>query len=448
MTKKIIAYVLAGCMMLALAACAGGTGSQPAPSPTGEAPPAPPAETRSARDQIYEIMERDPVRFSGIPPRELADRSHIPKAAEQDLRGNLSIGMCMAYLGAAFFHTMHDTFRELVEAEGHSLQLQISERNIEVAGQQVDAYISQGVDFIFMHGPAQSYTPNYRRAAEAGIPVVATSNQIAEADGNQITLFISNSYAAGFNVGEYTARQLYEPGKEYPVAFVLNQVGTGDTETRGNAFTAGFLYGLAELDGNPYPSVWEAMLEAYSLWDEFMSRGRLHSPEHRINYLGYGQGETPDAPGGLKAANDLITAHGQTMEILFIESCDMYRGGADVVLRQHNIVPGQDVQLVSGGNATRVSMEALMAGEYLAIGYNSSSMIALGAMAVLNGIFVEGDPRMNNLVANTYLPGPVVHIDNVHEFYDPNLELAKPFPVELITVTEYNAAMSDTAPPF
>ena len=452
MLRKIIGLVLACSMLLViLAAC---TPSQPATPPAtdggGETAP---AEELTSRERVYQIIERDPIRFSGIPPDYINDRSHINKAVVgQEPRENLRIGMTMSYLGAPFFRVMESNLRELFEADGHEFTVQISDRNLEVAGQQIDAFIAQQKDLIIVHSPAQSHTANYRRIAEAGIPVLATSNQLADEMGSQATLFISNSYAAGFNTGVYTARNVFDPAnpdRVFNIAVVLNQVGSADSETRGNAFTAGFLYGKAYMEGNQYDSIWDAMLDAYALWDEFMRRGTHRSDEFGINFMGFGQGETPDPPGGQRAANDLITAHGRDMDILLIETCGMFHGGVDVVLHQHSIIPGQDVIVVGTADASRLGMQSIKSGEILALGYNSSAMIAMGAQQFTRGVFRDNDQdRMNNLIPNTIMPGPVVTRSNVDDFYDPESELARPFPVTLMTVTEYNAAVDPQAPPF
>ncbi|MCL2365724.1 MAG: substrate-binding domain-containing protein [Oscillospiraceae bacterium] len=454
MLKKIISCALIACLVLGLlAACAGQPATPPADSGTDTPGDVNGNDEMTARDRVYALMERDPIRFAGIPPQRLADRAHIDKGVmNQEPRDSLRIGMSLGYIGAPFFIVMEAELRRMLEEAGHELVLQVYDRDLEVAGQQVDAFISLEMDAIFLHGNALALAAAYRRSAEAGIPLIATSNMSADEMGFQTTNVLSNSYASGFNTGAYTARRVFDPAnpdRVFNIAWIINMVGSDSSETRGKAFTAGFLYAMHYMEGNPYPSIWYAMLDAYDLWDAFMRAGSLNAPEWRLNFLGFGQAETPDAPGGMRAANDLIVAHGQNMDILWLDACAMFIGGAEVVLMQHNLVPGQDFYMVAAADATRATMELLKEGKFLALGYNSSAITAMVAMQVIEGIFKDGDlDRMNNLVANFLTPGPVVTMGNVDDFFDPDSYLARPFPITLITVSEYNAAVDPHAPPF
>jgi len=451
--KKLFAILLVLAMMFGVISCGGGTpASSPPPSASsGSAAPeasASPPPAKSSRDLVYEIIEKDPLGLNGIPPNRLEDRSHVNKGLPVEKKGNLTIGMSVASVGSAFFTTMLNTLEEELNKLGHTFIFQVSDRNIELQIQQVDAFISQGVDLIIFNGAAQAHTATFKKSADAGIPILVTSNQAAEWDGCHITDILAGSYEAGWRSGEYTGRHMYEKDTVYKIGFILNSIGSADTESRANGFISGFQYALRELDGNPYASKWDAIYEGYHVWREFMDNGKLLKADARINLVGYGNGETPDAPGGQKAANDLVAGN-RDMDLLFIETDNMW-AGVEVVLRQNSLKPGEDLIISCAADATKVGLEAIMNGEILAISNNSSAMNAMGMVEIIRGLFEEGysNRDYNNLVANTYTPTVCITKENVEQFYDPDQDLARGIPYDFKTVPEHNANLSDTSDPF
>ena len=426
-------------LLLTLAGCGGG-GSGGGGTAT--------EDNRPARDKVYDIIEAYPIAFSGIPPKELADRTDVAKGLPVEKKTSVRVAMSSGTMGSPFFTTMQQGVASLAAEYGYDFDLQISDFNTEVGLQQLDAFITQGVDIILANVDVQAAAPTFKRAADAGIPVIATSNQPVTSDTNVITCILSGSYKSGWYVGEYTARKLYEPGMVFNVGFVLIQLGSGDTESRSNGFISGFLYAAREIDGKPYPSKWEAMFDGYDVWRRFADSGKLSEPDLGLELMGYGQtpNANPDAPGGQAAAEDLIVAHGQTMDILFVE-CDPMWPGVEVVLRQNSIVPGQDVYVTCAADGTREGMEAILEGKLMAIGNNSSSMNAIGMMTIVRNLFADG-LDMNNIVPNTYTPTIAITMENIGDFYDPNEPLAGGLQYALQTVDDYNASISPTSDPF
>ncbi|MDR1204855.1 MAG: sugar ABC transporter substrate-binding protein [Peptococcaceae bacterium] len=449
---KPIVCILSVCLLLALAGC----GSAPANNSSTTSGSGSPAEastsggtedTRSARDRVYELMDQYPLAFNGVPPKQLADRTGVVKGFPVEQKSDITIGYVTGSVGSPFFTQMLSYLEQATQEAGYNFNYQVWDFNNELCVQQLDAYISQGVDVILANADVQYCGPTFKKAAEAGIPVIATSNQQIASEGNVITDIISSSYKSGWYVGEYTARQIYKTGDVLKMGAVLIQLGTGDTEGRGNGFISGFLYGARDIDGSPYPTKWDAMLDGYEIWSNFTNSGRYDASDKGLNLVGYGQ--TPngssDAPGGQAAANDLVTAN-QDMDLLYVE-CDPMWPGVDVVLKQHNLKAGTDVKIACPADGTKEGMEAIQRGELIAIGNNSSTMNAIGMMTLLRNLFEEGKD-LNNITPNTFTPTVAITAENVDEYYDPAKPLAEGMPYEFQTVDEYNASVSDTADPF
>ena len=74
----------------------------------------------------------------------------------------------------------------------------------------------------------------------------------------------------------------------------------------------------------------------------------------------------------------------------------------------------------------------------MATGYNSPLLNGTTIVDLIHEMF-EKNRDVNNLVANAYTPAYIITSENVDEFYDPNLDVAKPVPFSVPTVDEYNA---------
>jgi ribose transport system substrate-binding protein len=218
-------------------------------------------------------------------------------------------------------------------------------------------------------------------------------------------------------------------------------LGSGDTDSRSCGFLGGYYYTAAEMDGVPYDSKWDCILEYYNVWQDVVSRGRFADEARGIDIVGYGNGETPDVAGGQKAAQDLIVAH-PDIDILMIETDTMYPG-VKVVLDQNGLVPGEDIIVSCAADGTKIGMDRMRDGEILCIGNNSSAVCALGAMNMIHAIFTENFDA-NNILPSSFMPTVAITPENVDEYYDPDADLAKGIAGKFWTVPEYNAAHSSS----
>lgn len=178
------------------------------------------------------------------------------------------------------------------------------------------------------------------------------------------------------------------------------------------------------------------MLEGYYAWVDLRDNGKLDLSEKGINFVGYGSGGSPDPQGGQKASSDLLTAHPE-MDLLFVETDPMFPG-VEAEIKSHNKVPGKDILVVCAADGLKAAMDAIKDGRLMATGYNSPLLNGTTIVDLIHEMF-EKNRDVNNLVANAYTPAYIITSDNVDEFYDPNLDVAKPVPFSVPTVDEYNA---------
>ena len=463
---KVFACLLVISMLFSLAACGGGTQATKAPTaaPTVAPTVAPTADpdadadpdantqdgdaiSAAARDKVYELLKQYPISFNGLGPLHIDDRKDVNKGLPREKKdpADVTIGFSAGSMSSPYFvNLIEGTQREAKDA-GFNIILQLNNGNTELAYQQMDAFISQGLDMIVAVTDPTTADPVFRRAVEAGIPCMATSAQAMGGGNAVITNILGAGLVAGFAVGDYTARYLYD---KFPKDHVFNMgtviftLGNGETQSRNTGFYSGFLYALAELDGNPYPSKWPAIVDGFGCWLKLSEEGIYDASQDgfRINLRGYGSGNTADAPGGQLGCSDLIVAHPE-IEVLTFDACTMFPG-AEPVLKQNGKTPGEDIYIACAADGSPYAMECIKEGRIIAVGNNSSSMNAYGLISAARAIFIEGRD-MNNIVPNTYTPTTAITAENLDQFYDPDLPMAKGIPYELEDIDDYNLRMSD-----
>jgi len=385
------------------------------------------------------LTAKDNLSLSGILPLKLNSREHIYKAVPVEQKSNVTIGWAAASLGSTYFVNMLGSAQELADKYGYKILYENANFNVQTQSTHVETFVTKGVDVIVLNAVhINSSLQDINRAVEAGIPVIVTGPSSTPEDFPVVTTIFTGAYDPGFKVGEYTAEKMYKKGEVLNVGMALSQVGMAATaESRPCAFIGGYLHKSAELAGNPYPSKYDAMLDGYYAWIELRDKGKVDLSEKGLNLVGYGNGGSPDPQGGQKASSDLLTAH-PDMDLLFVET-DPMLPGVEAEIKSHNMVPGKDIKLVCAADGLKAAMDAIKDGRLIATGYNSPLLPGRAIIELIHDMFEEGRD-VNNLVANALLPSPIITAENVDEFYDPNLEVAKPIPFEVPTVDEYNAA--------
>ena len=103
--------------------------------------------------------------------------------ANQD--GKKVIGVSMLSLQSEFVVNVKDAMEDAAEEQGVRLIVNDAQREAVRQVQQIESFISQGVDAIILN-PAEmeASSPAVRKAQEAGIPIINVNSETAvEADG-------------------------------------------------------------------------------------------------------------------------------------------------------------------------------------------------------------------------------------------------------------------------
>jgi ribose transport system substrate-binding protein len=337
--------------------------------------------------------------------------------------------------------------QELCDERGYKLIVQNANTNIQTQIAQVEAFITQKVDVIILNGlDLPSCVPVMRKAVEAGIPVLATGGRAGLPEYPEVTSIVSNSFQSGWMCGTYAAQQLYKSGETIKTAWVIIDLGSADSESRSCGFLSGYLYQSRVMAGNPYPTQFEAIWDGYQGWKKLANEGTLNfAAECGLEVVGLGQSHQPDTSGGQKASADIITGH-PDVNLVFCENDSMF-AGVDVNLRQNNLEAGKDVYVVCPADGVQVGLQYVKDGKVLALGNNSSLMIAEGMITLVQKIFEEGY-EANNLPGVVFTPTDAITQDNLSTYWDGKAEIANGIPYDFQNIDEYNAAAQENDNPF
>ena len=435
---RFIALVLSALMLAALFAGCSSSGKTETAAPADTAPAVTAPSEQSSLDKLLAMEDKLPL--NGIQSNVLADRSSIEKATDVEQKSDVTIELlCMSTLGASFFEEMLSYAQAKCDEYGYKLLVSNADSNLETQTTQIDSYITQGVDVIFINAVRiDAQRPDIQRAVDAGIPVIVTGPSPVPNDFPVVTSFISASNNAGFQVGSHVAKQLWEEGKVMDVGLTVINMSDGDSNSRPCGWIAGYIYTAAELAGNPYKSKYDAILEAYDVFIKIRDEGSCDmSEKYGLNFVGYGQGGNVSIAAGEVAAADLLTAH-PDLDMILCEEDDLAIGVLNE-MDAHGIVPGKDMLISCCGNGYYLGLKAIMNGEIMCTATNLPGYVSDGVMNLIHAMFEENYDA-SNLCATCYTPIDVITIDNVNDFYNENGDYALPVTSTYAqTIEDYNA---------
>ncbi len=449
--KRLLACILALALItLPLAACSGNSGgsastpaaSTPASTATsGTGSSAAQSDAAgsdlSAYDQLM-AME-DVLPLASLAPSHLDSRADVKKALPVEPKDDVTIGWAGASMGSTYFEAMVGSARDAAEEYGYKFIEQNANFDLALQSTHVDTFITQGVDAIVLNAvDLYSSTNDINRCVEAGIPVIVTGPTAAYDDYEIVTNFLSGCNDAGFEVGKYTAEELYKDGEVLQVGMTVSKISDGFSNSRPCGWISGYLYQAAEMAGNPYDSIYDAYLDGYNIWVELKAKGKVDASDKGVNFVGVGMGDGTDAAAGQKASSDLLTAH-PDMDLLVVEM-DSQLPGVYQEIKQHGLTPGEDLKIVTCADATIESLDYIKSGELMATATNAPEYPGRVAVELIHKIFTTGGAEQNDMPANSITPTQCVNAGNVDEYYVEGQPFAKYIPWEPMTTDEYNTA--------
>lgn len=316
----------------------------------------------------------------------------------------LKVGFCIRTQDGPYYAKLAEAVQEQAEKEGWKISVLDSNLDITKETENMDTFISQGMDLIFLDCiESDPVVPSINAAAEAGIPVINLDSAVGEG-AKDVTTVYSDNKQNGRLVGLAYAEKV---GKDTPIKSILLSGGKGSVA--GQERRTGLMCGIIEgRTGCTEDEAWKA---AEKMEAEVMSAGKAENADAKFTVAGQGWGDWSEA-GGLTAAEDLITANKDLTCVL--GENDQMLFGAIKALENANI---SNVDIVAGADGAQAAYDLIKEGKYFATGENSPIKVAMKGTEIAKEILIDGkDPYSYEDITMTE-PAAVTK-DNVDEHYD------------------------------
>ena len=370
------------------------------------------------KHEIYTLMPN--TALSGVIDPDMPSRADINKALPLDLGddGKLTIGWSEMTLGNPWFVAVVDGAKATAEKYGYDLKVQVNDFDVAKQSAQVDDFITLGVDVIVIDPvDVLGAVADVERAVAAGIPVVAIGTA-PDAAAPIVTTVTANPYGNGFEAGLYIVKN-WSADTPINAAMIMGLMGNSTSESRLNGMISGIVAGRSEQLGLGL-SKEDAMLKGFNLFQEVKSNGSFSWEEGKFNVLAWGAGGWTEE-GGLTAAEDILTAQGDNLNLILAENDFMGIGALNAL---DNIGRKGQIPVACAADGFAVSLGLIKAGEMMSTGPNSGTAVGIGAIELINQL-VEGKLDGSNLPLASYYPSDVITKENVDSYIDS--DAANPF---------------------
>ncbi|WP_175857702.1 substrate-binding domain-containing protein [Burkholderia anthina] len=372
-----------------------------------------PTQGAMAKDKIYTLMPN--TALAGVVDPGMPDRTSIRKAWPKKPAdpAHPKIGWTEITLGNPWFVELVNGAKRTAAKYGMTIDVQVADGDLQRQCSQIDNFVTRKMDLIVVD-PTDTLGVSQciNRAVDAGIPVV-TVGTIPDASARVLTTIQANAYGNGFEAGRYVARTM-GPDKPIVAAALLGVVGNSTSESRVNGMISGIVFERAQqLKLGMKQS--DAMLRGFTLFQALKSSGKFDASDLKFQVLAMGVGKWTEE-GGLAATEDILSAHGDKMNLILAENDFMALGA----LRAVNGIGKQgQIQIAAAADGFRVALNQVKKGNLLVTGKNSGEENGVAAIEFVNNIFRKGLDA-NNLPMGSTFPAAIITRDNVDQLIDPN----------------------------
>ncbi|GAB0112614.1 substrate-binding domain-containing protein [Acidisoma sp. C75] len=291
------------------------------------------------------------------------------------------VGVSMYTLGAPYFAAQMQAAVAEAKKDGCNVRTSDAQNNMVKQIGDIQDMVAAGVNVLIVNPrDPNGLIPAVNAAARRGVKVIGMDSLFAHG-ADIVTNVSADNGENGQLVGQWLAKQT--GGKPVKIALISGDQGN----LVGQARRLGVITGL--MDG---------LLTNYG-----------HA---NVDIVGQGWGGwTTD--GGLKAMEDLLTAH-PDINVVLGENDSMVLGARKALQAAGRL---KGILLVAAADGQKQALELIQKGEYGATGLNSPTI--LGRMAVDLGVQALEGKLTKKLDYYTFTPPVAITKANVGKYYDP-----------------------------
>lgn len=329
--------------------------------------------------------------------------------ASSDTGKTIKIGFAQKTLENEYQKALAKGLVEAGKAKGWEVTVLNAKNSIENEQKNMETFISQGYDMIFINVvDTEAATMSIDAASEAGIPVIGIDSHVSK-DAKVVTNVASPSFGNGRVVGLYAATQY---GKDELISTALlsgNKGNPGGKDRR-----VGLFSGI--LEGRTGCTEEEAKKLAEEFEKELTNRGKAYNEEAKFEVVAQGWGAWT-INGGLPAMEDILVAN-SSINCVIGENDSMLIGAKQAIEDAGKI---DQVKIFAAADAMKGALELIKEDSaYKATGLNNPKLVAARGIDVATEILIDGtDPSSFEKIV--YTDAACITIENVEEYYDPDV---------------------------
>lgn len=368
----------------------------------------------AAKEELYSMLPKVAlvgVRDDAVLTSRVDINKAWPKTPAKD--GTLTIGWSEIALANPWFVAVKDSAIATAEAKGYTINFLVAEGDPVKQSQHIDDFITQGVDVIVIDPvDTTAVILDIQRAVDAGIPVVTVG--AAPSDEAPILTTISdNAYQVGYGAGEY-AGSTFAADEPINIGAIPGKLGNTTAESRTGGMVGGIVAARQKALGK-FICKEDAILVGYNLWEEAKKNGSATNEDLNVSIVAMGEGGWSQE-GGLAAAEPMLTAHGQELNIMIADNEFMCFGILNAVE-----AAGLTDQIKVGApsDGFNDALKMIDEGKLLVSGSWNGDQQGAHAIEFLEAIFFEGkDP--SNLPLGSFFPPLTFTKDNAAQYINPD----------------------------
>ena len=421
MSRKVFGFVsLLLIVSVLLAACAVGTAPAPAApaAPAEAAAPAPAASgddaCAAAKAELYSMLPKVPL--VGVrDDAALTSRADIEKAWPKTPADpeKLNIGWSEIAMANPWFVAVKDSAIATAEEKGYTINFLVAEGDPAKQSQQIDDLVTQGVDVLVVDPvDTTAVILDIQRAVDAGIPVIAVG-AAPSGEAPILTTISDNAYQVGYGAGEY-AGGTFAADEPINIGAIPGKLGNTTAESRTCGMVGGIIAARQKaLD--KFVCKEDAILVGYNLWEEAKNSGSAANEDLNVSIVAIAEGNWSEE-GGLAAAEPMLTAHGDELNLMIADNEFMTFG---ILKAVESAGLTDQIKVGAPSDGFNDALKMIADGKLLVSGSWNGDQQGAHAIEFLEAIFSEGkDP--SNLPLGSFFPPLTFTKENAAQYINPD----------------------------